>query len=40
MPGNTSMFLLRVPKLDPTIDDEGMRLMSKEDALIGVAKNT
>ncbi|WP_271023307.1 Fic family protein [Rhizobium sp. RCAM05973] len=40
MPGNTSMFLLRVPKLDPTVEYEGMRLMSKEDALIGIAKNT
>jgi hypothetical protein len=40
MPGNTSMFLLRVPKPDPAVDHESMRLMSKEDALIGIAKNT
>ncbi|MCA1439361.1 Fic family protein [Ensifer sp. IC4062] len=40
MPGNTSMFLLRVPQSEPAVEHEGMRLMGKENALIGIAKNT
>jgi len=40
MPGNTSVFMLRVPAVDVSELHGGMRVLPKEDAVINLSKNS
>lgn len=40
MPGDTSLFLLRVPQVDQAVVHNGIRVLTKEEAIVNSARNS